>query len=87
MDGLTMGQKIQTRRRAMGMRQRQLAEAATMSRSYLCDIEKDRGKNPSPRTLRSIAAALGVRPGFLIDGPHDSPRPENGVEAMRVEEV
>lgn len=84
---LTIGQRIQIRRRGAGMRQRELATAAGMSRSYLCDLEKDRGKNPSARTLHAIAGALGVRAGYLLSGVQPSPRPENGVAAMRVDEV
>lgn len=40
--------------------QRELAERAGMSRSYLCDIERGRGATPSMAALDRLALALGV---------------------------
>jgi transcriptional regulator with XRE-family HTH domain len=60
----------------LGMSQRDLAEAAVMSRSYLCDIERGRGTTPSPALRKRLALALGVSPSELVDqsdvvGDHD----------------
>jgi transcriptional regulator with XRE-family HTH domain len=57
-----------------GMSQRGLADRAGISRSYLCDIERGRGAQPSIETLDKLAAALGhsrnelMRAGGLIEG-------------------
>lgn len=57
-----------------GMSQRGLADQAGISRSYLCDIERGRGAQPSIETLDKLAAALGhsrnelMRAGGLIEG-------------------
>lgn len=40
--------------------QRELAERAGLSRSYLCDIERGRGATPSMAALDRLALALGV---------------------------
>jgi transcriptional regulator with XRE-family HTH domain len=42
------------------MSQRALAERAGVSRSYLCDIERGRGAQPTVTTLNKLARALGA---------------------------
>ena len=54
-----LGGWIRERRIAQGVSQRELADRATMSRSYLCDLERGRGKQPSMAVLQAIARALG----------------------------
>ena len=48
------------------MSQRELADRAGMSRSYLCDLERGRGKQPSMNVLQSLARALGEDPDELL---------------------
>jgi transcriptional regulator with XRE-family HTH domain len=55
-----LGGWIKTRRAAQGINQRELADRAGLSRSYLCDIERGRGTKPSLDTLDSISNALGA---------------------------
>ncbi len=56
----TLGEWIRTTRIAHGMSQRALAERAGVSRSYLCDIERGRGAQPTVTTLDKLARALGA---------------------------
>lgn len=58
--GTTLGDWIKSRRAAQGINQRELADRAGLSRSYLCDIERGRGTKPSVDSLDSIANALGA---------------------------
>ncbi len=55
-----LGEWIRTTRIAHGMSQRALAERAGVSRSYLCDIERGRGAQPTVATLDKLARALGA---------------------------
>lgn len=59
-NGASLGDWIKRRREQTGTSQRELADRAGLSRSYLCDIERGRGTKPSVDTLDSIATALGV---------------------------
>ena len=54
------------RRLAQNVSQRELADRATLRRSYLCDIERGRGTRPSVETLDRIAMALGVDRNELL---------------------
>lgn len=58
--GAALGDWIKRRREQSSVSQRELADRAGLSRSYLCDIERGRGTKPSVETLDSIAVALGV---------------------------
>ncbi|MDQ3044417.1 MAG: helix-turn-helix domain-containing protein [Chloroflexota bacterium] len=48
------------------MSQRLLAERASISRSYLCDIERGRGVCPSVVTMEKLAVALGASRADLL---------------------
>lgn len=54
-----IGQRIKKIRNRQGFTQRELATRASISRSYLADVERNR-YNPSFETLEKIAEALGV---------------------------
>lgn len=57
--------KVNEMRRRALLTQKELAEKANISRSYLANIES--GKyNPSLKVLKRIADALGVNVVFLI---------------------
>ena len=56
----TLGGWLRDTRARQGLTQKDLAERAGMSRSYLCDIERGRGASPSVSTLDHLARALGV---------------------------
>ncbi len=51
--------KIKDRREQLGISQKELAERAKISQSFLCDIEQGRCK-PSINTALKIAKALDV---------------------------
>jgi transcriptional regulator with XRE-family HTH domain len=55
-----LGQWIRSARTAQGVSQRALASRAGISRSYLCDIERGRGAQPSVGVLDKLATALGA---------------------------
>jgi transcriptional regulator with XRE-family HTH domain len=58
--GASLGDWIRVSRMQQSMSQRELADRSGLSRSYLCDIERGRGAQPSVTTLDKLAAALGV---------------------------
>ena len=69
-----LGHWVRSIRGEQGLSQRGLADRAGISRSYLCDIERGRGSQPSIETLDKLAVALGysrndvLRAGGLIEG-------------------
>lgn len=56
---MSIGEKIKQYRKEKGLTQIALATKATISRSYLADVENGR-YNPSIEVVRSIAAALNI---------------------------
>jgi len=62
---MSIGESIKKHRKLAGLTQLQLAEKASMSRSYVADIERNR-YNPSVDTLRTIATALNIDPAQLL---------------------
>lgn len=61
-----LGEWVRSRRLASGVNQRDLAARAGISRSYLCDIERGRGGQPSLACLDRIAGAMGVDRAELL---------------------
>lgn len=55
-----LGLWIRETRLEQGLSQRELASRSSLSRSYVCDIERGRGAHPSVDTLDKLAAALGL---------------------------
>lgn len=79
--GSLLGEWVRRARQEQGLSQRALADQSGLSRSYVCDIERGRGAEPSLTTLDKLAAALGasradlMRAAGLIDRalvPHES---------------
>jgi transcriptional regulator with XRE-family HTH domain len=60
-----LAERIKALRSAKGWSQEQLAERASIQRSYLADLERGY-RNPSVRTLVKVANALGVSPSELL---------------------
>ena len=58
--GNALGEWIKSTRLAQGVSQREIADRAGLSRSYVCDIEHGRSSKPSFECLERIAKALGV---------------------------
>lgn len=64
--GSLLGVWVRHTRLDQGMSQRELADAASLSRSYVCDIERGRGNEPSLNTLDKLAGALGASRSDLM---------------------
>lgn len=64
--GSLLGAWVRQTRLQQGMSQRELADAAGLSRSYVCDIERGRGSEPSLNTLDKLAGALGASRSDLM---------------------
>ncbi|MFB0919224.1 MAG: helix-turn-helix transcriptional regulator [Clostridiaceae bacterium] len=54
-----IGEVIKTKRKALGISQKKLAEMAGISNTYLSDIEVGR-TDPSLKTMTKIAKALDI---------------------------
>jgi transcriptional regulator with XRE-family HTH domain len=64
--GSLLGEWVRKARLAQGLSQRQLADQAGLSRSYVCDIERGRGAEPSLATLDKLSMALGASRSDLM---------------------
>lgn len=64
--GSLLGVWVRHTRNQQGLSQRELADAAGLSRSYVCDIERGRGNEPSLNTLDKLAGALGASRSDLM---------------------
>jgi transcriptional regulator with XRE-family HTH domain len=64
--GPVLGDWVRTTRASQGISQRALADRSGLSRSYLCDIERGRGAQPSVATLDKLANALGASRADLL---------------------
>lgn len=62
----SLGEWVRATRVSQGISQRALAERSGLSRSYLCDIERGRGAQPSVATLDKLANALGAARADLL---------------------
>jgi transcriptional regulator with XRE-family HTH domain len=64
--GSLLGEWVRRVRQEQGLSQRALADQSGLSRSYVCDIERGRGSEPSLTTLDKLAAALGASRADLM---------------------
>ncbi len=64
--GSLLGEWVRRTRKDQGLSQRALADQSGLSRSYVCDIERGRGAEPSLTTLDKLAAALGASRADLM---------------------
>ena len=64
--GSLLGIWVRRARQEQGLSQRALADQSGLSRSYVCDIERGRGAEPSLTTLDKLAAALGASRADLM---------------------
>lgn len=64
--GSLLGEWVRKARTAQGLSQRALADQSGLSRSYVCDIERGRGAEPSLATLDKLSMALGVSRSELM---------------------
>ena len=68
---MATGAMIKLLRTAEGLPQKDLAEKLGVSRSYLCQIEKET-REPSMDLLRRIADAFGMPVGLLVTDESDA---------------
>lgn len=64
--GSLLGEWVRKARQAQGLSQRALADQSGLSRSYVCDIERGRGAEPSLATLDKLSLALGASRSELM---------------------
>jgi transcriptional regulator with XRE-family HTH domain len=64
---LALARNVRGLRRRHGLSQEELADGASLDRTYISQIERGVG-NPSLRVIAQIAVALQVKPGELLDG-------------------
>jgi transcriptional regulator with XRE-family HTH domain len=77
----TVGQRVRRLRLAADLTQRQLAEGLDrVGYAFISRIEAD-ARRPSDRTIRQLAARLGVTPLELETGDPDAPCPHCGRSA------
>lgn len=74
----TIGARIKRLRLAAGLSQRELAEGLDrVTYAFVSRLEGDQ-RHPSDRTIRQLAARLGVTPLELETGDADAPCPHCG---------
>ncbi len=61
------GARLRRSRMGLGWSQLDLSMRAEISSSYLAELERG-GRNPSLETIFSLAAAMDISAGFLVDG-------------------
>lgn len=66
---MTIGEKVRTRRKALGLTQKEVAGSA-VTRNMICNIEKGT-VSPSLSTLRTLAEALSVPVDYLLSEEDD----------------
>lgn len=64
--GALLGTWVRNARKTQGLSQRALADQSGLSRSYVCDIERGRGSEPSLATLDKLSMALGTSRAELM---------------------
>jgi transcriptional regulator with XRE-family HTH domain len=72
----SIGDRIKQRRLALNWTLDRLASEATVSKSFLSDLENGQRKSASGEYLNNIARALGVSLDFLISGGGNLPQGE-----------
>ncbi len=77
----TIGERIRSRRRELGLTQLQLSSAAGVNQGYLSAIEQGKA-NPRKRTVDALSVALNMPQGVILGGggDHDNPQPLETLE-------
>lgn len=65
--------RLQTLREAAKLSQQEVADKADLSLSLIAKMEQGRKADPRASTVLALAAALGVRPGELLEDLVDPP--------------
>ena len=87
----SLAQRLLISRRDLDITQEDLARrAGNVSPAYISSLERGKVTNPTADVLETLAAALGVSPGYLIgwsDDPTGEDRPASIVEGRVVYQV
>lgn len=76
---MNVGERIKQRRLELGLSQDELARRMGLSsRSAVCQAERSRGEQMTPKTLAMYARALNCRPSYLM-GNTDDPTPADKI--------
>lgn len=78
---LALGARVRALRHARRLSRAELAERSGLSERFVAELELGRG-NIAVTRLAAVAAALGVRPGQLLDGEPAPAAPAPGVIAL-----
>ena len=70
---MPLGERLKERRRARGLTQARLAEAARVSQGLIARIERGNVLDPAASIIRRLANALGVTADWLIGMNDDDP--------------
>jgi transcriptional regulator with XRE-family HTH domain len=62
-----LSQRIKSLREASGLSQQDVATRGDLSLSLVAKLEQGKKADPRASTILSLAAALGVKPGQLLD--------------------
>lgn len=77
-----LSQRIKSLREASGLSQQDVATRGDLSLSLVAKLEQGKKADPRASTILALAAALGVKPGQLLDDLFPPPaEPEKPAEA------
>ena len=82
--------RLRTLREASGLSQQEVAERAELSLSLIAKMEQGRKADPRASTVLALAAALGVRPGQVIEDltpPPDGFLPGKGKKGKKKQKL
>ena len=77
-----LGDKIKELRKEKGLTLDKLAKEATLSKSYLWELENRESQSPSAEKLSAIADALGVTADYFLDNDARAPEEKHLDEAF-----
>ncbi len=79
---MTVGEKIKTLRKQLGMTQTELGEKLGVQKNAVSKWETGRVDDIPGSKIRSMAALFGVSPSYLIDDEEESVRLDDFTYAM-----
>jgi transcriptional regulator with XRE-family HTH domain len=77
-----LGEKLRDLRKQQGLTLEKLAEAASLSKSYLWELENRDSQRPSAEKLTALADALGVAVSYFIEEDVRTPEARHLDEAF-----
>ena len=77
-----LGEKLRELRKARGLTLERLADQASLSKSYLWELENRESQRPSAEKLAALADALGVAASYFIEEDVRAPEERHLDEAF-----